>query len=104
MTTTLHRKIKQFAIEGQFLDDRIASDIKEINERVLDIQMRDMGYIRALDIDPAWTTEYNPMQDEWRFKMSIYGFYVGKRKSWQYEGSFQGKLIPRATPKAISKQ
>jgi hypothetical protein len=104
MTTTLHRKIKQFAIEGQFLDDRIASGIKEINERVLDIQMRDMGYIRALDIDPAWTTEYNPIQDEWRFKMSIYGFYVGKRKSWQYEGSFQGKLIPRATLKAISKQ
>lgn len=104
MTTTLHRKIKNFCIEGQFLDDAKTLDIKALNERILDVQMRDMGYIRALDIDPAWTTEYNPLQDEWRFKMSIYGFYIGKRKSWQYEGSFQGKLIPRATPPATLKQ
>ena len=104
MTTTLHRKIKNFCIEGQFLDDTKTLDIKRLNERILDVQMRDMGYIRALDIDPVWTIEYNPMQDEWRFKMSIYGFYVGKRKSWQYEGASQGKLIPRATPQATLKQ
>ena len=104
MTTTLHRKIKKFAIHGQFLDDSIAISIKDINERTLDVQMRDMGYVRCLDIDPVWTTEYNPVQDEWRFMMSIYGFYIGKRKSWQYEGSFQGKLIPRVTHLATSKQ
>jgi hypothetical protein len=104
MTTILHRKIKHFAIDGQFLDDSIALSVKEINERVLDVQMRDRGYIRALDLDPIWTTEYNPTQDEWRFRMSIYGFYIGKRKSWQYEGASQGKLIPRATPQATSKR
>ena len=104
MTTTLHRKIKQFSIDGQFLNDALTLDIKNLNERLLDVQMRDMGYIRALDLDPAWTTEYNHFQDEWRFRMTIYGFYVGKRKSWQYEGASQGKLIPRVMPKATLKQ
>lgn len=100
----MHRKIKKFGMEGQFLDDSLAGSIKEINERTLDVQMRDMGYIRALDIDPFWTVEYNAQQDEWRFQMSMYGFYIGKRKAWQYEGSSQGKLIPRITHPAISKQ
>ena len=100
----MHRKIKKFGMEGQFLDDSLAGSIREINERTLDVQMRDMGYTRALDIDPFWTVEYNAQQDEWRFQMSMYGFYIGKRKAWQYEGSSQGKLIPRITHPAISKQ
>jgi hypothetical protein len=100
----LHRKIKRFGIRGQFLDDSLTAAIKDINERTLDVQMRDMGYSRVLDIDPLWTVEYNPIQDEWRFEMSLYGFYIGKRKSWQYEGSSQGKLIPRITRQTTSSQ
>lgn len=101
MTTIRHRKIKRFQVEGQFLNDSEAASIKDLAERVLDVQMRDAGYIRSLDIDPVWGTDYNPVQDEWRYIMSMYGFYIGKRKAWQYEGASQGKMIPRNIPKAI---
>ena len=29
----MHRKIKKFGMEGQFLDDSLAGSIKDINER-----------------------------------------------------------------------
>lgn len=82
----------------------MASEVKGINERTLDVQMRDKGYIPVLDMDPIWAVEYEPRSDQWNFAMAIYGFYIGKRKSWQYEGSSQGKLIPRSTPPTTSKQ
>lgn len=104
MTTTLHKKIKTFVIEGHLADDSKISDIKLLNERVLDVQMRDRGYIRVLDIDPHWSIEYNAIDRNWNFKMSMFGSYVGKRKSWKYEGVWQGKLMPRNTQSDISKQ
>ena len=96
----MHKAIKRFCIDGQFIDDSKALSIRDLNERTLDVQMRDRGYVRALDMDPVWTVEYVSDKDEWFFKMSIYGIYVGKKKSWQYEGIQQGKLLPRSTHQA----
>lgn len=104
MTTVRHRKIKTFYIDGQFIDDSVMAQVKEINERVLNVQMRDRGYVPVLDMNPVWAVEYDPRANEWKFAMSMYGFYIGKRKSWQYEGSSQGKLIPRSTPPTTLKQ
>lgn len=104
MTTTLHQKIKAFCIEGQFINDAVAQAIKSMNERTLDVQMKDAGYVRVLDLDPHWSTQYNGSDDTWSFKMTMYGSYVGKGKSWQYEGSWQGKLIPRSIPQTTSNQ
>lgn len=102
MITTLHKKIKLFQIDGYLADDSRILDIKELNERVLDVQMRDKGYVRILDLDPHWSIDYNAVDCNWGFKMSMFGTYVGKRKSWQYEGTWQGKLMPRSTRKVTS--
>ena len=55
--------------------------------------MRGKGYVRVLDIDPAFSVEFTG--ETWKFLMTIHGVYVGKRKAWQSEGTTQNKLIPR---------
>lgn len=97
MTTTLHRKIKEFTIDGEFADEALASSIKDLQERIIDTQMRDRGYIRALDMDSHWSVIFSPQSETWLFKITMYGFYIGRRKAWEYEGSWQGKLLPRNT-------
>lgn len=91
------RAYKPFILEGQFIDDSFALQTRVSSENFLDKVMRDKGYIKILDIDPNWSTWYDSKKDEWFFSMTIYGTYIGKRKSWQYEGITQGKLIPRNT-------
>ncbi len=64
--------------------------------------MRGKGYVRVLDIDPAFSVEFTG--ETWKFLMSIHGVYVGKKKAWQSEGITQGKSIPRSTRQHISSQ
>lgn len=100
----MKKTIKPFNLEGEFLDDSVAYLTRVTSENFLDKLIRDKGYIRALDIDPIWSTWYAYDTDQWFFSMTIYGVYVGKRKSWQFEGITQDKLIPRNTHKTISEQ
>lgn len=93
----MHRTIKPFTLDGEFADDSIALNTRVSSENFLEKSMRDKGYIKVLDLDPIWHTWYDALEDRWFFEMAIYGIYVGKRKSWQYEGITQGKLIPRNT-------
>ena len=64
--------------------------------------MRGKGYVRVLDIDPAFSVEFTG--ETWEFLMSIHGIYVGKKKAWQIEGIAQGKQIPRSMRQTISSQ
>ena len=64
--------------------------------------MRGKGYVRVLDIDPAFSVEFTG--ETWKFLMSIHGVYVGKKKAWQSEGITQGKSIPRSTRQHILNQ
>ena len=95
-----HRNIKRFQVDVKFKDDADIIRIKHQYESLLSHQMRDKGYARLLDIDPAFSVEFNG--ETWKFLMTLHGIYVGKKKAWQSEGITQGKLIPR-TPQTISK-
>jgi hypothetical protein len=88
-----HKKIKRFQINVEFLDDSDIIRIKNQYENLLVSQMRDGGYVRVLDIDPAFSVEFNG--ETWKFLMTIQGVYVGKKRAWDSEGMQQGKLIPR---------
>jgi hypothetical protein len=90
-----HKKIKRFQINVEFMDDSDIIRIKHQYESLLVHQMRDLGYVRVLDIDPAFSIEFTG--ETWKFLMTIHGIYVGKKKSWQLEGTSQGKMIPRNT-------
>ncbi len=91
-----HKNIKRFQIRVEFLDDSDMIRIKKQYEDLLVSQMKDSGYARVLDIDPAFSVEFDGQT--WKFLMTLHGVYVGKKKAWQLEGMTQGKLIQRNIP------
>jgi hypothetical protein len=97
-----HKRIKRFQIEVEFYDNTQLISLRPQYENLLVQDMRGKGYIRVLDIDPAFSIEFNG--STWKFLMTLHGVYVGKRKAWQLEGITQSKLIPRSMPPAISSQ
>ena len=97
-----HRKIKRFQIDVQFKDNAQLISLRPQYENLLVQDMRGKGYVRVLDIDPAFSVEFTG--ETWKFLMSIHGVYVGKKKAWQLEGITQGKSIPRTTRQTISSQ
>ena len=97
-----HRKIKRFQIEVQFHDNTQLISLRPQYENLIVQDMRGKGYVRVLDIDPAFSVEFTG--ETWKFLMSIHGIYVGKKKAWQLEGITQGKLIPRNIRQNILKQ
>ena len=95
-----HRKIKRFQIDVEFQDNAQLISLRPQYENLLIQDMRGKGYVRILDIDPAFSVEFTG--ETWKFLMSIHGVYVGKKKAWQLEGITQGKSIPRTTRRTIS--
>lgn len=89
----LHRQIKRFQIDVEFKDDSDIIRIRNQYENLLTLDMRQKGYIRLLDIDPVFSIEFTGQT--WKFLMTIYGIYVGKKKAWVSEGISQWKIIPR---------
>lgn len=95
-----HRKIKRFQVDVEFHDNAQLISLRPQYENLLIQDMRGKGYVRVLDIDPAFSVEFTG--ETWKFLMSIHGVYVGKKKAWQLEGITQGKSIPRTTRRTIS--
>ena len=95
-----HRKIKRFQIDVEFQDNAQLISLRPQYENLLVQDMRGKGYVRVLDIDPAFSVEFTG--ETWKFLMSIHGVYVGKKKAWQLEGITQGKSIPRTIHQRIS--
>jgi hypothetical protein len=95
-----HRKIKRFQIDVEFQDNAQLISLRPQYENLLVQDMRGKGYVRVLDIDPAFSVEFTG--ETWKFLMSIHGVYVGKKKAWQLEGITQGKSMPRTTRPTIS--
>lgn len=95
-----HQNIKRFQITVEFLDDSDMIRIKKQYDDLLISQMKEAGYTRVLDIDPAFSVEFDGQT--WKFLMTIHGVYVGKKKAWQLEGITQGKLIALSTALPIS--
>ena len=95
-----HRPIKRFQVNVEFLDDSDIIRIRHQYESLLTHQMRDKGYVRVLDIDPAFSVEFTG--ETWKFLMTLHGIYVGKKKAWQLEGITQGKQVPRSMRQTIS--
>ena len=88
-----HKQIKRFQVKVEFKDDSDMIRIRAQYESLLTQDMRGKGYVRVLDIDPSFSVEFTG--ETWKFLMSIYGVYVGKKRAWQLEGITQGKQIPR---------
>ena len=91
-----HRKIKRFQIGVEFQDNAQLISLRPQYENLLIQDMRGKGYVRVLDIDPAFSVSYNSEQNNWSFMLTMHGVYVGKVKAWHIEGCSNGRMLPRS--------
>lgn len=76
-----HRPIKKFDIDGVIHDDSALARLKVEYTRLLTTEMRLAGYVPRIDINADFTLDYNETKQYFEFKLTMYGIYVGKKKS-----------------------
>lgn len=83
---SLHKNIRRFTIDGTVRDDSDFIRTRDTFELIIVRGMRDEGYVPVLGLGPSWSTEYNEEDGDYSFVLTMYGVYVGKRRSHQLEG------------------
>lgn len=81
-----HKPIKRFFLEGVIYDDGFIPRMKQEYINLLTLEMKHDGYVPRFDIDPDFTIEYIESNSTFGFTLSVYGVYVGKRKSEWIQG------------------
>jgi hypothetical protein len=76
-----HKPIKRFDLSGTIHDESIITRLKIEYTRLLVSEMRLSGHAPRLDIDPDFTISYNEKKENFDFKLSVYGIYVGRKQS-----------------------
>jgi hypothetical protein len=94
MVNVHHKPIKRFSLEGSIYDDSAIWRLKKEYSDLLMMEMKISGYVIRLDIAPDFTIEYNEKTQTFEFELSIYGIYVGKRKSEWIFGIDGQRVIP----------
>ena len=89
-----HKSIKQFTIDGIIKDDSVIYRIRNEITRLKIEEMRELGYVRRLDIDPNFTLEYNPIQEYFEFTLTVYGTHIGKKRAKCIQGIDGTTLVP----------
>lgn len=87
----MHKPIKMFSHEGLIKDDKDFIRIKSEFERLIVDQMREQGCLPIHDLGTQWSTKW--LDDKYSFKITIYGWYAGKRKSKEYDFWCEGRLV-----------
>ena len=90
-----HKRIKMFQIDGQIDDDNNIPNVRLKYEIALVDIMRSQGFVPHLDLEPAFSLEYD--NEVYKFLMSVYGVYVGKVKARCFQGVTVNNLIPMST-------
>jgi hypothetical protein len=97
-----HRSIKKFNLNGKIHDEAATPRLKEEYIRLIVSNMKVQGYVPRFDIEPDFTIDYNYNKQYFEFELSIYGIYVGKKKSECIQGIDGNKVI--YTPPNKSKE
>lgn len=82
-------------MQGQIHDDAAIPRLRLEYERLIESNMREQGYVPILDLDIQFSLLYDEAQDIYEFDIVVYGVYVGKKKSYLYEGFSGQNLIPK---------
>jgi hypothetical protein len=88
-----HKPIKKFDLNGQIHDEATIPRLKSEYIRLIVSNMRVQGYVPRFDIEPDFTIDYNEKKQYFEFELSIYGIYVGKKKSECILGIDGNKVI-----------
>ena len=89
-----HKPLKMFCLDGSIYDDASIPRLKNEYIDLLKVEMKLSGYVVRLDIDPDFTIQYNTSKNIYEFKLSMYGVFVGKRKSEWIAGVDGTTVIP----------
>ena len=81
MDTLHHKPIKRFNLKGSIYDDSAIVRLREEYGKLLITEMKLSGYVPRLDINQDFTIEYNQEKNYFEFELTLYGVYVGKKKS-----------------------
>jgi hypothetical protein len=93
METFHHKPLKKFSLDGNIHDDSALWRLKTEYIALLSSEMKIAGYVPRLDINADFTIEYNEQKQYFEFKLSIYGVYVGKRKSEWITGIDEARAV-----------
>jgi len=88
-----HKPIKKFDLDGNIYDDSAIIRLKNEYIRLLVSEMRILGYVPRFDIDPDFTIRYNEKAAIFEFKLSVYGIYIGKKRTEWIIGLDGTKII-----------
>lgn len=94
MSNYHHKTIKRFGLDGTIYDDSAFWRLKIEYSRLILSEMRLSGYVPRIDIAPDFTIEYNEKAESFKFELSIYGVYVGKKKSEWIFGIDENTVVP----------
>jgi hypothetical protein len=81
MENVHHKPIKKFSISGNIHDDSALVRLRTEYYNLLKSEMVLSGYVPRLDIEQDFTIEYNQENQYFEFELSMYGVFVGKRRS-----------------------
>jgi hypothetical protein len=93
MANIHHKPIKRFHLNGNIHDEASLWRLKVEYQKLLDSEMILSGYVPRLDINQDFTVDYNYENKYFEFELSIYGVYVGKKKSEWIAGIDETKVI-----------
>lgn len=101
-----HKPIKKFNLKGNIYDDSALIRLRDEYGRLLITEMRISGYVPRLDITQDFTIEYNKDKQYFEFELTLYGVYVGKKKSEWILGIDETRvvLIPQNRLKEFSQE
>ena len=75
----MHEDIERFTQQDIFIaDDKDLIRLKTTMIEDLEEEMRLMGVMRTIDIDPHWSMSYNFEERRYECVLSLYGIYVGE--------------------------
>jgi hypothetical protein len=95
-----HKPIRRFHLDGNIHDDSAIARLRFEYQQLLITEMKLSGYVPRIDINPDFTLNYNQQKQYFEFELSIYGVYVGKKKSEWITGIDETKAIYTAQNKS----
>jgi hypothetical protein len=81
MLNVHHKPIKRFGLKGTIYDDSAIVRLRDEYGKLLLTEMKLLGYVPRLDIAQDFTLEYRQDKKYFEFELTLYGVYVGKKKS-----------------------
>lgn len=95
-----HKTIKRFSLDGTIHDESAIWRLKNEYIRLITMEMRLTGYVPRLDMYPDFTIDYIEEKQHFIFKLSMYGVFVGKKKSEWILGIDEQMVIYTQTSKS----